>query len=408
MVDSEKILKKLESLGDLSRQELQYLKACVVTSNLDSILSKSVENIEDQEVKAYLQGSIGRTFFDKLSTRSLPAGTTGRLQTALPLRRLLMSVSTNWGFDSLHLSQITKGNSIYQLLPFVFQDAGLYDALSLSPESVQQFSKMIEKTYLDNPYHGTAHVTGVIQTLHMILTDGGVLDSICSPSNSALVLAAAYVAAAGHDAGHRGVTNDCLVNMNDGLADMYNDTSCNENYHCRITLNVMQKSGIFASLPEESGRFIRKLVIEMILKTDMKYHSSVCKDFLSVGHPPNTGDAIFTVLPLCIKCADLAHVTLPWKQHREWVKRLEQEFFLQGDAERNKGIRISPMMDRTKPGVSAAQIGFLENVALPLYEYLTGTFPDCSPLLQGLKVNLKLWQSQIQNSKVGVSVQETK
>ena len=49
-----------------------------------------------------------------------------------------------------------------------------------------------------------------------------------------------------------------------------------------------------------------------------------------------------------LKCADLGHLALPEELHRDWVSRLEEEFFLQGDQERKAGLPISPLMDRTK------------------------------------------------------------
>lgn len=44
------------------------------------------------------------------------------------------------------------------------------------------------------------------------------------------------------------------------------------------------------------------------------------------------------------------------------------QFFLQGDLEREAGHPISPMMDRTKMGITKSQPGFFNVVALPLYE----------------------------------------
>ena len=104
---------------------------------------------------------------------------------------------------------------------------------------------------------------------------------------------------------------------------------------------------------------------------------------------------------MSIKCADLSALAAARPVHCEWVKRLEDEFFLQasygsgsivtsnvfcewvnrlppdlhlithpgahtliiiflcwqGDRERAAGLPISPLMDRTKDGVSKAQPG---------------------------------------------------
>jgi hypothetical protein len=43
---------------------------------------------------------------------------------------------------------------------------------------------------------------------------------------------------------------------------------------------------------------------------------------------------------------------------------------LQGDRERAVGLPVSPLMDRSKQGISRSQVGFFDIVALPLYTSL--------------------------------------
>jgi hypothetical protein len=47
---------------------------------------------------------------------------------------------------------------------------------------------------------------------------------------------------------------------------------------------------------------------------------------------------------------------------------LLQEMFRQGDKEKSLGQPVSPLMDRTKGGVTKSQCGFFNIVALPLYK----------------------------------------
>ena len=62
------------------------------------------------------------------------------------------------------------------------------------------------------------------------------------------------------------------------------------------------------------------------------------------------------------KCADLGHLTASREVHRRWVTRLETEFFAQGDREREALLPISPLMDRTKEGVTKSQPGVRKGV----------------------------------------------
>lgn len=53
---------------------------------------------------------------------------------------------------------------------------------------------------------------------------------------------------------------------------------------------------------------------------------------------------------LRLQVADIGHCMLPLDQHKFWVAQLQTEFFVQGDQEKNQGLPISALMDRTKPG----------------------------------------------------------
>ena len=67
---------------------------------------------------------------------------------------------------------------------------------------------------------------------------------------------------------------------------------------------------------------------------------------------------------------------------RRWLSNLEEEFFRQGDKERELGIPISPLFDRSKQGVSKSQVGFYDFVALPLVHALSSAFPGTQQLMR--------------------------
>ncbi len=62
-------------------------------------------------------------------------------------------------------------------------------------------------------------------------------------------------------------------------------------------------------------------------------------------------------LQVAIKVADLGHLGEALEVHRRWLGALEEEFFRQGDRERELGLPISPLFDRAKQGVSKSQVG---------------------------------------------------
>ncbi len=68
--------------------------------------------------------------------------------------------------------------------------------------------------YLNNPYHCSTHAAAVLQSLHVLLTCGAVLDAVLGAyASRELLLLGAYLAAIVHDYGHLGVTNRFLVEV---------------------------------------------------------------------------------------------------------------------------------------------------------------------------------------------------
>lgn len=73
------------------------------------------------------------------------------------------------------------------------------------------------------------------------------------------------------------------------------------------------------------------------------------------GHALTAGDCLS--LQVALKAADIGHLALPIDLHRQWVGRLQDEFFLLGDRERELGLAISPLMDRNKAStISNSQV----------------------------------------------------
>ena len=59
-------------------------------------------------------------------------------------------------------------------------------------------------TCRDNPYHNRKHATDVLQTLHVLLTRGGLVPHYTDP----ILCLACYLSAVVHDIEHVGLNND--------------------------------------------------------------------------------------------------------------------------------------------------------------------------------------------------------
>jgi len=71
---------------------------------------------------------------------------------------------------------------------------------------------------------------------------------------------------------------------------------------------------------------------------------------------------------------------------------LEEEFFAQGDEEKNRGHPVSFLMDRDQPGCSKTQTGFFKFVVLPIFQSLVSVAPGAQPVLDQIMSNYQGWQ----------------
>ena len=64
------------------------------------------------------------------------------------------------------------------------------------------------------------------------------------------------------------------------------------------------------------------------------------------------------VLQNMIHAADLSNPTKPLELYKCWVDSISQEFFNQGDMERDQGIDISAMCDKYNATIEKTQVIF--------------------------------------------------
>lgn len=57
-----------------------------------------------------------------------------------------------------------------------------------------------------------------------------------------------------------------------------------------------------------------------------------------------------------VHCADLSNPTKPLELYKRWVDLLMEEFFQQGDKEREQNLDISPMCDRHSATIEKSQV----------------------------------------------------
>ena len=103
---------------------------------------------------------------------------------------------------------------------------------------------------------------------------------------------------------------------------------------------------------------------------------------------------------IAMTACDLSACAKPWKVQYETVKVIFKEFYSQGDEEKARGRTPMPMMDRDTAGqLPNHQSGFLNGIVIPAYEVLNTMVKGCSPLLQGARTNLRVWDGMIKEQE---------
>ena len=147
----------------------------------------------------------------------------------------------------------------------------------------------------------------------------------------------------------------------DKLALRYNDRSVLENHHIAVAFDTMLRDPdtcIYDEWTDDEFRLMRTNMIDLVLATDMANHfkdlSTITSRLEQKDWNVKTGFDKKIAMNLLIHMADISNPTKPWKICVKWIDLLFIEFFNQGDLEREKGLPVSYLMDRTTTNIARA------------------------------------------------------
>ncbi|RYP01895.1 hypothetical protein DL764_006042 [Monosporascus ibericus] len=273
------------------------------------------------------------------------------------------------------------------------------------------------------PYHNFRHAIDVLQATFSFLVHIGALppypfDPNCNSFGHAIPkspLAALLkpfealtllISAIGHDVGHPGVNNGFLIVLNAPLAQLYNDRSVLESFHCAAYSQILRR--YWPRAFEDTK--MRSLMISSILATDMGLHFDYMKklgDLQEKLHENNTTDGWngrmleeMTALAcaLLIKCADISNVARKYEAALKWMHILCDEFSRQASMESEIGIPSSLISPPKKDfeSLAKAQLGFMNMFAIPLFQGVADVLPPMQYTTDELEVNKALFEKQVE------------
>ena len=272
-------------------------------------------------------------------------------------------------------------------------------------------------------YHNWRHAVDVTQSLYCFLAEIGFgsenphrprvknpneLESLLRPLDALTLL----ISAIGHDVGHPGVNNAFLVACEHPLAQMYNDKSVLENYHCAAYSQLLRRH--WPSIRNLDG--FRARMISTILATDMQRHFEYMTnmenlkqrledsvDDLSEWPDKERDQARELIMALLIKAADISNVARPFDVSSKWAKILMNEFSRQGELESELEIPTclfgGPPDTEDILAAAESQKGFMNLFGFPLFNGMTEIMPSLSCAIRELLQNREIWDQKIEEEK---------
>ena len=388
-----------------SLQSIQKIKRLIGHGNMSITLKleNQIKDLEDrefiqqnyQEVSLSSHGDFHRssTIVNFMEHKNFGAFHDYGMQ---ELSSVLEGIGKNWSFDIWFIKE-TTGRSISIVGNYLMKKLGITRRFKIPDDTLDKYLNSIEYSYKDCPYHNACHGADVLHTLMYFYINSNIQKYLTPVETLASILAAL-----GHDVAHPGVTSRYLITTRDSLAIQFNDSSVLENMHCATIYQLMNKTGqnIFEFLETDDWVCSRRIILEMVLATDMAKHFEIIGKFRTrasilgdLGYEKFEDKLL--IFATAIKAADIGHSAKHNDLHQKWSKLVMEEFFRQGDLEKIKGIPVSMYCDRGNTNIGKSQAGFLRNICLPLYEVWVKFLDseNIEKVLQELRKNIEFWDT---------------
>ena len=259
---------------------------------------------------------------------------------------------------------------------------GIAKILNVSSDVIAAYFKACRtQMHADSPFHNWHHVADVTQCLYTLLTQTR-LSKVLSPEQ----LVAVFLAAPAHDLDHRGRSNALEINENSEIAQEFpGEKGPLENHHARLALQTLEETGILAGLERESHDLVRASVKNAILATDMGRHGPLLQRFNTCTADIDVeistegsnkllaeffvpGDKGWLLLGMLVKASDVSNPSRPIEIADKWNDLVYEEFYAEGDIDKEAGREVNPLHDRQNNVVSKSSVGFIGFVVAPIFE----------------------------------------
>ena len=288
-------------------------------------------------------------------------------------------------FNIFEIDKKCSGNTLPLIACFIFNRFGFHNLIKYA--MFENWCTTIAGGYnRKNPYHTDLHAADIAQTC-LVYFKVGKINEICKFSQ--ISKCALFLSCICHDYKHPGVNNNFLKETKNILAIKYNDNSILENMHISEAFKLTIDSpncDIFTGMNSEIYKQIRKEMISCVLFTDMTRHQLTI-DFMNEVNKNKKEEKDYhqDYMNLLVHSADISNPTKKFNIYWQWGKLCVQEFFEQGDKEKELGLKCS--FDRETLTIYQNQLGFINYIELPFFTKFVEIFPKLKFVLDNLNNN---------------------
>ncbi|KAI9475414.1 MAG: hypothetical protein EXX96DRAFT_573225 [Benjaminiella poitrasii] len=343
-------------------------------------------------------------------------------------KEFLKTQICSWNFLPLDLDNKDLIQIVFMILDQILFAFDELEPLRVPSGDLYHFIFDICNSYHSiNPYHNFRHAVDVLQANYYFLCRIGAIEPMCPDVTfdeykdlnnemmnkscikdllEPLDIFALLMASIGHDVGHPGVNNNFMVTTSTPLAILYNDKSVLESFHVMFFFHLVNEH-CFSQLTNiranPSYASFRKIVVNSILATDMSMHDDYVQKIKDQAERFRQNNVNFDDKVACekekillcsalIKCADISNCARPFESAERWAKILAEEFFEQGELEKELGLSVLPINERGKIPLEDFQLGFKRFIALKLFESVSEITPYMQFTVDQINENIGLWE----------------
>jgi len=243
--------------------------------------------------------------------------------------------------------------------------------------SFREFLSKLSSSYQNNPYHNFTHAFDVAQAMFVLLTTMNVRRFL-----RPVDVFAVMVASLCHDCGHPGLTNAYLIATKSPLGVDCIDQSVLEHHHCSVAFELLRRTepSLLANLSADDRASFNAELEASILATDMAKHNALTEEIATNWKSVCVNDDELTIdnsdlnqrklLIICLlKFCDISNVFRVNSLSTEWMMRITDEYFAQGDQMRALNMEVPDVMNRNhdRPREETTRL-FIVHVVAPFFD----------------------------------------